>query len=316
MSEAGLEDVVVIGGGITGLHAAMTVAEDGWRVRLVDAMGGGGQLLNLGPLASYPSGASKDDSGPDLAGQLLEQAMEGGVELSFGSVSRLTDTTPFRVDTDAGELLARVVVIATGQSAGQLGLPGETDLVGRGISHCASCDGPLFANKAVCVVGDGEWAVDEALHLAEYASRVTLIVPSAALRCGRRRPGLLGATEKIEIVLDAVPTALTSRDGLLQSVAVEGVGGGRTIPTDGLFPITGWRPNTEFVPDTVACRLDGNLAVDRFGATTLPNLFAAGDVTRSSPGTLLEAAAAGVTTGMAVNRLLASAKDAPGSALP
>jgi thioredoxin reductase (NADPH) len=200
-----------------------------------------------------------------------------------------------------------VVVIASGQSDGRLGLTGEAELFGRGISHCASCDGPLYANKTICVVGDGEWAADEALHLAEYAAQVILVVPAAGLRCGRRRRDRLNAAETIEVILDATPTALTAHDGILESIDVHAGDGRRTIPVDGLFPIIGWRPNTDFVPAAVARHPDGTLAVDRFGATTVPNLFAAGDVTRPGAGTLLEAAAAGVTTGSAVNRLLASA---------
>src|SRR5215471_8750039 len=201
-------DVIVIGAGPAGLSAATAAARGGLKTLCLDKLAPGGVLINLGALHDL----DEPSDGPQLAAQLADAAIEAGVELGFGEVVRLSGSGPWTVETSDGEQhLARAVVIASGLNKGRLGVPGEEDYEGRGLSHCASCDGPLYAGKPVVVAGADGWAAHEAEELKAFTGDVTVVDDKDG-----RIVGLQGS------------------DGLT-AVVVESGGARKTVPASAVF---------------------------------------------------------------------------------
>ena len=166
-------DVFVIGAGVAGLAAAGAAAAAGLSCACIDRIGPGGTAMNLSRLHDYPD--APEMGGGDLIAQLMDTALEAGAEMLFGEVQLVTGGAPWTVQTDDGAHTARAVIVATGLSVGTLGVPDEERFEGRGLSHCAACDGPMFAGQNVSVVGNDRWTEQEALELTEVAGHVTLI---------------------------------------------------------------------------------------------------------------------------------------------
>jgi thioredoxin reductase (NADPH) len=162
-------DIVIVGGGVTGLSAAAAARG---RVLVIDRMGGGGELMNLGVLHGLETG----DTGPDLFARLLSEATDAGAEMAIAEVSGIERTpSGWRIVTDDETHTAASVILATGLTPGTLGIANEAGYDGMGLSHCASCDGPLFAGQPVIVAGAGRWALAEARDLTAIASEVTIV---------------------------------------------------------------------------------------------------------------------------------------------
>jgi thioredoxin reductase (NADPH) len=282
-------DVIVVGAGPAGLTAATQAARAGLKALCLDKLAPGGALINLGQLHDV----EKASDGPQIASQLTDDATAAGVEIGFGEVVRLSGSGPWMVETAEGEHhTGRAVVIATGLGKGRLGLPEEEQYEGRGLSHCASCDGPLYAGLPVIVAGAGGWAPYEAEELKAFASEVTVIDTEAAkLPDGVRH-------------LDGRIVALEGSDGL-QSVVVESGGARKTVPTSAVFVYVGQSPAAEFVPDSLARDATGHIVVDEGGRTSAATAFAAGDVRAGARHYLADAIADGQRAAQAVVAALA-----------
>jgi thioredoxin reductase (NADPH) len=282
-------DVIVVGAGPAGLTAATQAARAGLKALCLDKLAPGGALINLGQLHDV----EKASDGPQIASQLTDDATAAGVEIGFGEVVRLSGSGPWMVETAEGEHhTGRAVVIATGLGKGRLGLPEEEQYEGRGLSHCASCDGPLYAGLPVIVAGAGGWAPYEAEELKAFASEVTVIDTVAAkLADGVHR-------------LDGRIVALEGSDGL-QSVVVESGGARKTVPTSAVFVYVGQSPAAEFVPDSLARDATGHIVVDEGGRTSAATAFAAGDVRAGARHYLADAIADGQRAAQAVVAALA-----------
>jgi thioredoxin reductase (NADPH) len=282
-------DVVVVGAGPAGLAAATEVARAGLKALCLDKLAPGGALINLTALHDYKVGSD----GPQVASQLTDDATAAGVEIGFGEVVRVSGAGPWTVETAEGERhTGRAIVIATGLAKGRLGLPEEDEYEGRGLSHCASCDGPLYAGQPVIVAGAGGWAPHEAEELKAFASEVTVIDTVAAkLPNGVRR-------------LDGRIVALEGSNGL-QSVVVESAGTRQTIPTSAVFVYVGQSPAAEFVTDSLARNATGHIVVDQEGRTSAATAFAVGDVRADARNYLADAIADGQRAGQAVVAALA-----------
>ena len=277
-------DVIVIGAGPAGLAAATEAAHAGLRTLCLDKLAPGGVLINLSQL----HGVAETSDGPQMASQLTDQATAAGAEIGFGEVVRLSGSGPWTVETAEGERHSgRAVVIATGLGKGRLGLPGEDEYEGRGLSHCASCDGPLYAGQPVVVAGAGGWASYEADELKGFASEVTVVdtvaaqVPEGVRHIEGRIVGLEGG------------------EGL-QAIVVESAGARKTIPASAVFVYVGQSPAAEFVPDSLARDATGHIVVDEGGRTSAASAFAAGDVRAGAQHSLAEAIADGQRAAQAV----------------
>jgi thioredoxin reductase (NADPH) len=282
-------DVVVVGAGPAGLAAATEVARAGLKALCLDKLAPGGALINLTTLHDYKEGAD----GPQVASQLTDDATAAGVEIGFGEVVRLSGSGPWTVETAEGEHhTGRAVVIATGLGKGRLGLPGEDHYEGRGLSHCASCDGPLYAGLPVIVAGSAGWAPHEARELQAFASEVTVIDTVA----GRLPDGVRH--------LDGRIVALEGSDGL-QSVVIESGGARKTVPTSAVFVYVGQSPAAEFAPDSLARDATGHIVVDEEGRTSAATAFAAGDVRAGARHYLADAIADGQRAAQAIVAALA-----------
>ena len=277
-------DVIVVGAGPAGLTAATGAARAGLKALCLDKLAPGGALINLAELHQVEGHAD----GPQIASKLTDEATEAGVELGFGEVVKLTGPGPWTVETADGERhTGRAVVIATGLSKGTLGLPEEAEYDGRGLSHCASCDGPLYAGRPVVVAGTEGWAPREAAELQIVAGDVTVIgKPATSLPDGVHH-------------LDGRIVALEGADGL-QSVVVESGGARKSIPASAVFVYVGQSPAAEFLPETLARDAAGHIVVDEGGCTSAATVFAVGDVRAGARHYLADAIADGQRAGQAI----------------
>jgi len=277
-----LYDVVVVGGSAAGLTAALYTARQGLRT-LVATKDVGGQMLLTNDIQNYPGYESI--GGFDLSSKLKEQAELYGAEFSYEEVTRVEENTEcpglcFTVTTTSGTYQATTVILAFGKTPKNLGVPGEKELNGRGVSYCAICDGPLFKGKVVAVIGTGDQALEAVNYLANVVKTVYLIHQYD-------RP--IGSEEFISQVLSLsnVKALSDSRvkeirgKGKLESLIVENSNSGQTteLPCDGIFIEIGYVAKTEFVGQLVRLNGKGEIEVDKEGRTSSPGVFAAGDVT-------------------------------------
>lgn len=264
-------DVAVIGAGPAGLTAARVVAAAGLTCLVIDRMGPGGELMNMGEVhdvADLDPGAT----GPDLLATLVDDAMSAGAEITIDEVSHVDGLGPFSLATSEGQIVAKAVVIATGLDKGTTGADGEATYEGRGLSHCANCDGPLYAGKRVVVAGNDRWAIEEAIALAAVAEHVTLASDGPLEPLPEARQAALSALTNISSTHGRI-TALHGDDAL-ESVTVAGT---RT-PAAGLFVLTNRHPATSLLHGLLDCTTSGHIAVRDGRATTVPGIYACGDV--------------------------------------
>jgi thioredoxin reductase (NADPH) len=282
-------DVIVIGAGPAGLSAATEAARAGLRTLCLDKLAPGGTLINLTHL--HDSAEASD--GPTVASQLSDAAIEAGVELGFGEVAKLSGGAPWTVETSDGERhTGRAVVIASGLSKGRLGIDGEEDYEGRGLSHCASCDGPLYAGQPVVVAGAANWGWQEAEELQSFTENVTMIDATPPKQAGGIR------------CIEGRIIGLEGGNGL-ESVVVESGAGRMTIPANGAFVYVGRAPAAEFAPDSLARDASGHIVTDEEGRTSVASAFAAGDIRTGARQSLSEAIADGARAGRAIVQALA-----------
>lgn len=298
-------DVVIAGGGIAGMSAAVTAARLGRSTLVVTGDVLGGQLVSIEKVEGFP-GFPEGVPGYDLCPMLQEQAAAAGAEFMMNSVARLdAQDGQWRVTTGEGETLARAVILATGSSLRKLGVPGEERLTGSGVSHCASCDAPLLRNQIVAVVGGGDSAMQEALTLAEHVAKVIVLHRGDALTGQKSFRDRVAAHKKIELRFHATVSEILG-DAKVSGLRTRNSRDGGTADVDvaGVFAYVGLQPNTACVADRL--RLDQSKLVPADGLmrTELPGLCAAGNIRRQSPYRAASAAGDGAAAAVAVDRYL------------
>ena len=296
-------DVLVIGAGPAGLAAAMYTVRKELSTVLVSP-DVGGQILLTGEIENYPGFASVMSF--DLVDRMEAQVRRYPVVFETASVETLAEAAGgFLAKTDDGEeIRARAVIVTAGRRPRTLGIPGETELTGRGVSYCATCDGPLYRGKTAVVVGGGDSAVQAATELSDICSKVFLLVRSR-LTAQEILQNRMRRRDNVEVILGVSPMQF-SGEGHLSSVLVKFLETGETkeIAADGCFIEIGGLPNTGFLPQNLEQNSAGEIVTDRRGATNVPGLFAAGDVTDNPYKQIVIAAGEGATAALSAHEYL------------
>ncbi len=272
-------DVVVIGAGPGGMTAALYASRANLSVAMIDRGIYGGQMNNTAAIENYPG--FKSIMGPDLAQQMYDSSVNFGAEYVYGSVESIEDKGNVKiVKTDSEEIEAKVVIIATGSEYKKLGIPGEHEYGGKGVSYCAVCDGAFFRNKNVVVVGGGDSAIEEATYLAGIVDHVTVIHRRDQLRAQQVIQDRAFANDKIDFVWNTNVTEVLGDDKKVTAVKTVNnkTNEESEIKTSGVFIYVGLLPMTEPFANLDITDADGWIKTSNQMATSVPGIYAIGDV--------------------------------------
>jgi len=299
--------VTIIGGGPAGLTAGLYCSRSRLSTLLVERGILGGQIINAERVENYP-GFPKGISGIELGQLIYEQATSYGLETLLAEV---TGVVPGRrnhlVRTGEGDLTAESIIVASGSQFRKLGVPGEDRYIGKGVSYCATCDGPLFKDKAVAVVGGGDAAITEALYLSRFASSVKVIHRRDQLRASRIIQERALVEPKIELIWDTIVTAIEG-DGVVRQISLENTKDARisVLELKGVFVAIGSVPNSAAWQGVLPLNEGGYIITNEMMETGIPGVFAAGDVRHNSARQAITAAGDGATAAVLAERFLSS----------
>jgi thioredoxin reductase (NADPH) len=299
-------DVIVIGAGPAGMNAAIYANRAGLSVLMLEKGAPGGQMVNTAEVENY-IGLSKL-SGADLSLKMFNHTQELGVEYGYGDVVRIEDGNPKKVVTMDSEFEGKTVIIATGTSPRPLGAENEDRFAGNGISWCAICDGPLFKGKEVIVIGGGNSAIEEAVYLSGLASKVT-VYARKALRANPVYVKHASEKENIEIKLNTSITKFVGENTISGAEIVNNeTGETDSITFDGAFIFIGFNPKTESFEDLNILNANKNIIVNEYMETSLPGVYAAGDVLDKDLRQIATAVSDGAIAAMQASKYIESLK--------
>ena len=272
-------DIAVIGGGPAGLTAALYAARTGKTVTVYERECIGGQITRAPQVENYPGTGRV--SGLQLGDSMAAQAEAAGAVISLTDVQKMVKETSgiFRLDTDDGECYAKAVIYACGARPKTLGLPGEAELIGHGISYCALCDGSFFKEQDVAVVGGGNSAFDDALLLSERCHHVTLIHRRSSFRAEQILVERVKQRNNISLSIDMTVSELIQKNGQLTGLALKSkIGKDETLPVSGLFVALGRLPDTQVLVGLATLDENGYVISDeKMAVSETPGLFIAGE---------------------------------------
>jgi thioredoxin reductase (NADPH) len=300
-------DIVIVGGGMAGLSAAVYGGWLGRSVLLLEREVIGGQIINAERIENFP-GFSESVSGAEIITRTRAQAINFGAKTFYQEATGIESLNPgWSIRTEAERHPARTVIIASGGKRRPLGIPGEAQFEGRGISHCASCDGAFFAGKPVCVIGGGDTALDEALLLAGLASHVTLIHRNIALDASPTLVERVLANSKLDFRYDSIVEEVMGHNSVeavrLRNLKTQSAS---DLPVAGVFICVGFEADTGFAQGLVDTDSQGHIVVDLMMKTSAAGIFAAGYARQNTAGQLASAAGDGVTAAVAAHRYIDS----------
>lgn len=304
--------VIIVGGGPAGLCAAMYAGRGMLRAVLLERGMPGGELLNTEWIEDYPGfGKIK---GRELAERMTEHAREFGAEIRQENVESIVrrDDGGFEVATSLGNVYeAPTVIITAGGTPNKLGVPGELEYAGRGVSYCAVCDGAFFKGETIVVVGGGDAAVEEADYLTRYAAKVYLVHRRDELRASKILQERLFANPKIEVVWNKVVTSLEGGPAGLHTVHLHDAvtGTGSTLAATGCFVFIGFQPNSHLIDGHYEHDASGYVVTDERMMTSIPGLFAAGDLRVQLTRQVTTAVGDATTAAIAVEKYLSDLAD-------
>ncbi len=301
-----MRNVVIVGSGPAGLTAAIYTARANLSPLLIEGWQSGGQLTTTTEVENYP-GFAEGVMGPELMKAMRGQAERFGTEFLTGEVTAVDlKQRPFTITVDAEQTVqAKTVIIASGASAIQIGLPNEKRLTGHGVSTCATCDGFFFRGKELIVVGGGDSAVEEANFLTRFATKVSIVHRRDKLRASRIMQDRAMKNEKISFVWNSVVEDILGTD-VVSGARLKNVVTGKTfeLPCSGVFVAIGHRPNTALFKGQLEMDEKGYLNTHHGTATSLPGVFAAGDVQDSTYRQAITAAGSGCMAAIDAERFL------------
>ena len=301
-------DLAIVGGGAAGLTAGLYACRAGLKTVLFESLMTGGQVINAENIENFP-GFPDGISGAEFGPLLQEQATRYGLEIRLGEVTALRPESPFwAIELYGGLERARAVIYAAGSTLRKLGVPGEQDLEGAGVSYCATCDGPFFQGETVGVVGGGDSALDEALVLTEFASKVVVFHRGDELGAQQVLRDRVAANPKIEVRYNTTVDEVLG-GGAVEGISITDVESGETSRVDlsGLFIYVGLDPNSSCLDGLLELDGGGHVPTDVWMRTPLPGLLAAGDVRQGSAAQLVTSAGDGATAAIAAQRYVKGA---------
>jgi thioredoxin reductase (NADPH) len=305
-SSPDVEKMIIIGSGPAGWSAAIYAARADLRPLLITGNELGGQVAVTTDVENYP-GFPEGIIGPDLVAKMRAQAEKFGTVVDTDYVTDIdVNGPPFGVTTAGGRSYrAEALIIATGASPRKLGVPGEERLTGRGVSYCATCDGFFFRGKEIVILGGGDSALEEGLFLTKFASRVRVVHRRDQLRAGAVLKRRAEANAKIEFIWNSVVTGIEG-ETKVQSVVLKNVVTGEisSLPTDGVFVYIGHFPNNSLFAGKLAMDEHGYLVTDKLMRTSVPGIFAAGEIQDPRFRQVATSAGQGVQAALAAQRFL------------
>ena len=304
-------DVIIIGGGPAGLTAGLYTARSGLKTLLLEKVAPGGQAALAWTIENYP-GFPEGIDGPELTKRIEKQAEKYGLEIKSGEVVKVSLSSederskrkPDRViKTEEEEYKTVALIVATGTRPRKLGVPGEERLIGRGVSYCATCDGPLFKNRKVVVVGGGDAAVEEALFLSRFAEKTTLIYRRDELRASKIMRERAASNPKLEFISKSVVTEVLGETEV-EGVRVRNVETGKdlTLEAKGVFVHIGNIPNTAFLKGIVEMDEEGFIVTNENMESSVSGIYACGDVRKKLLRQVVTACGEGATAGVAAGQ--------------
>ncbi len=297
--------VIIIGGGPAGLTAGLYCARSRFNALLIERGIMGGQIINAERVENYP-GFPKGISGIELGQLLHEQATSYGLETLLGEFTRVVPRPRHNlVTTSEGDFVAESIIIASGSQFRRLGVPGEDEFTGKGVSYCATCDGPLFKGKTVAVIGGGDSAVTEALYLSRFASSVKIIHRRSQLRASKIFQERAATEPKIEFIWDSIVTQIAG-DGAIKQLTLKNTESDKmtTLELAGVFVAVGSKPNSGQWQGLLPLNEEGYIITNDLMETKIPGILAAGDVRHNSVRQVITAAGDGATAAISAARFL------------
>ncbi len=305
-----LYDILIIGGGPAGLTAAIYAGRAARKTLVLGSLMTGGQIANTSLVENYP-GFPDGISGFDLATNFIKQAETFGAEIVNEAASKVDlSKRPFTVETHQQTYQARAVILATGAFPRKLGVPGEEEFFGRGVSTCATCDGFLYRDKVTVVIGGGDSAIDEGLFLTKFARQVIVIHRRNELRASKQLQARAFAEPKMIFVWNSVVEEILGQE-TVSGVRVRNVQTGETqvIKADGVFVFAGLIPATKLFAGQVALNEAGYIITDDHQRTNIPGVFAAGDVQNPDFRQCVIAAGSGAMAAIQADRFLSEQRE-------
>jgi len=298
-------DVIIVGGGPAGLTAGLYTARARRNSLLIEKVATGGWIVNAGLVENYP-GFPQGINGLELADLMSEQAKKYGLEILLAEVTGLELKGGQKiVKTTEGDFAAKAVIIAGGSDRVKLGVPGEQEFTGKGVAYCAICDAAFFRDLPVAVAGGGNAAINEALHLSKFASKVIVIHRRQELRAIRILQERAFAEPKIEFLWDTVVEAIEGA-GVVKRLRLRNVLSGEksTLDISGIFVAIGSKPNTDYLKGVLPLEANGYIATNEKMETGVPGIFAAGDIRSNSIRQLITAAGDGATAAVYAEKFI------------
>lgn len=296
-------DLIIIGAGPAGMSACLYASRAGAEVLMLDAGAPGGKLNVTAEIENYPG--QKKKTGPELAYEMYEQALSFGGKQEFGQVTKVIDHGDYKeVLTTDKSYQARNVLVATGTKERKMQIPLEDELTGHGVSYCAVCDGPFFKDEEVAVIGGGNSALEEAIYLTKFASKVHLIVRRDVFRADKIIQDHVKANDKIEIHFLKKPHHLVAEDNKVAKIGLEDSVTGEISELDvkGVFPYVGLDPVTDFVKDLGITDENGYIITNDSMETKIKGIYAAGDVRKKTLRQVVTATNDGAIVGQQVGQ--------------
>lgn len=301
-------DLIIIGAGPAGLTACLYALRSRLNVLLIDKAMPGGYLGQILELENYPG--FEMISGIDLADNMVKQLQKYNYQFKQLEVEKIEKQNDFwTIISGEEKITAKTLIIATGSSPRKLGIEGEAKFVGKGVSYCGVCDAPFFRNKEVVVIGGGNTALEEAIYLSKFASKVTIIHRRQGLRADKILEDRARKNEKIRFILNAVCVKI-SGENTVEQIIIKDVNTGKQedLKIQGVFVFAGMNPQTEFLNNLLEKDKAGNIVSDKTLAASEPGVFVCGDCTDISLRQVITACGQGAIAAHSVNKYLEQVK--------